>query len=49
MPKTKADKYQAGFEYINQLSEDHQYKSFHGGQTGGEGICMQKDLIDSIK
>jgi len=49
MPKTKADKYQVGLEYINDLSEDHQGKSFHGGATGCECICMQKDLIDSIK
>jgi len=49
MPKTKADKYQVGLEYISDLSEDHQCKSFHGGATGCECICMQKDLIDSIK
>ena len=47
--KNKADKYQVGLEYINDLSEDHQCKYFHGGATGCECICMQKDLIDSVK
>jgi len=49
MPKTKADKYQVGLEYINDLSEDHQCSSFHGRPAGCECICMQNDLIDSIK
>jgi len=49
MPKTKADKYQAGLEYINDLSDDHQCKSFHDKQVVADCICMQKNLINSIK
>jgi len=49
MPKTKADKYQVGLEYIQGLCEDHQCKSFHSGPTGCQCICMHKDMIDCIK
>ncbi len=49
MPKTKADKYQVGLQYIDQLSVDHQCKSFHSGPTGCKYTSMNKHLIGAMK
>jgi len=49
MPKTKADKYKVGLEYIEQLSVDHKCRSFHSGPTGCKCISKNKHLIGAIK
>jgi len=49
MPKTKADKFQLGLEFINDLYEDHICKSFHSGPTGCMCISSQKKLLPSIR